>query len=522
MTTRPTVRASNGMVAAGHHLATSAGLAILREGGSAVDAAVAATAVCTVVLPGACSIGGDLFAIIYDASSREVSAYNGSGAAPAALDIARFGAEFPQSGPSLATVPGVVAAWGDLVEDHGRLGLERDLASAIAYADDGFPVSDALARAFRELWPKLERDVECLRVYAPRGNRPDAGAVLRQPELAASLRAVASAGAAAFYRGQLAEGIAAGIAAIGGVMTADDLAAHRTDRLRPLEVAYGGLRVFGQPPVSQGHVLLEELAIAEGLDLGSLPPGGAELVHRMVEIKKLAFADRDAFAGDPRAVDFDAWRLLEPDFVAARREAIGARASEHAEAGLFSVPANTTYLAVVDRDGNAASVILSVMHGFGAGVIVPGTGILLNDRASGFSLRAGSPNALAGGKRPVHTLNAVIALDGATPRLVFGTPGLHAQVQTNFQLAVSLIEHGLAPQEAIELPRWYHESGRALQTEARFPAETQRALAALGHEIVALDEWSGRTGGAHVIAIDPSGVLSGGADPRREGQAAGY
>ncbi len=510
------------MVAAGHPLATSAGLAILREGGSAVDAAVAASAVCTVVLPSACSIGGDLFALVYDARSREVTAYNGSGAAPAALDRGRFGAAFPETGPLLATVPGVVAAWADLVEDHGRLGLERDLASAIGYADDGFPVSAQVARTFAELWPKLERDVECLRVFAPRGRRPVVGAMLQQPDLAGSLRAVASQGAGAFYQGQVARRIAEGMAGIGGVMSGDDLAAHRTERLRPLEISYRGLRVFGQPPVSQGHILLEELAIADGLDLASLPPGSAELIHQMVEMKKLAFADRDSFAGDPRAVDFDAWRLLEPGFVAARRERIGSRATERVDAGRFPVAANTTYLCVVDRDGNAASVILSVMHGFGAATIVPGTGILLNDRVSGFSLNGESPNALAGGKRPVHTLNAVIALGGTSPRLVFGTPGLHAQVQTNFQLAVSLIDHGLEPQEAIELPRWFHESGRTLQLEARFPDETRRALAAKGHQVSPLPEWSSRTGGAQAIAIDENGVFAAGADPRREGQAAGY
>ncbi|HUG55856.1 MAG TPA: gamma-glutamyltransferase, partial [Candidatus Limnocylindrales bacterium] len=280
--------------------------------------------------------------------------------------------------------------------------------------------------------------------------------------------------------------------------------------------------VFGQPPVSQGHVLLEELAIAAGLRLGAQPWGGAELIHLMVETKKLAFADREAYAGDPRASAFDAAPLLDPAYAAARRRQIGQRAADRAEAGVLAGAAHTTYLAAVDRDGNAVSLIESVFSAFGAATIVPGTGILLNDRLSGFSLDPASPNALAPGKRPVHTLNTVIALEGSTPRFVFGTPGRHAQVQTNFQLAVGLIDFGLDVQEAIEHPRWFHQSGRTVQMESRFPEAVRRSLAGKGHEIALLPEWSETTGGAQAIAIDANGVFAGGADPRREGHAAGY
>jgi gamma-glutamyltranspeptidase/glutathione hydrolase len=521
VTTRPTVRAANGLVASGHHLATSAGLATLREGGNAADAAVAAAAVCAVVMPHRTSIGGDMFALTYDARSRDVTAYNGSGAAPHALEPESVGAAFPPHGASVATVPGLIAGLADLIADHGLLGLDRALAPAIGYAENGFPVSDVLAAAIAGEGDRLAHDEEAMRVFCPRG-WPHAGEMLQQPDLAAALRAIARDGADAFYRGDLGERFATAIAAIGGVIDRADLGAHRTDRPQPLALNYRGLHLFGQPPVSQGHILLEELAIVEGLDVRSLEWGSPELIHLMVETKKLAFADRDAHAGDPARVDFDARRLLNAEFVASRRRAVSAKASERTEAGSLMTPANTTYLAVVDRDGNAVSLIESVFSAFGAATVVPGTGILLNNRLSGFSLDPRSPNALSPGKRPVHTLNTVLALEGSMPRFVFGTPGRHAQVQTNFQLAVGLIDFGMDVQQAIEEPRWYHDSGRTLKMERRYPEAVRRALAAKGHEVAVLGDWDEITGGAQAIAIEPNGSFAGGADPRREGQAAGY
>ena len=522
MATRPTVRAANGLVASGHHLATEAGLAALRDGGNAADAAVAAAAVCAVVMPHRTSFGGDVFALVYDARSRDVTAYNGSGAAPQAIDRERFGDAFPRQGAILATVPGVVAGLADLASEHGRLGLDRALEPAIGYAEDGFPVSDTLAAAIAAEGERLADDQEAARIFGPRGRWPSAGEMLQQPDLAASLHAIATGGAEAFYRGELAERFAAGVDAAGGAIAPIDLAAHRTDHPEPIAIGYRGLRIFGQPPVSQGHILLEELAIASGLDLASLEWGGAELVHLMVEAKKLAFADRDAHAGDPAFVDFDARRLLGAEFVASRRRAVNAKASERSEAGSLMTPADTTYLAVVDREGNAVSLIESVFSVFGAACVVPGTGILLNNRLTGFSLDARSPNALEPRKRPVHTLNTVIVTDGSAPRFVFGTPGRDAQVQTNFQLAVGLIDFGMDVQRAIEEPRWFHESGRTLRTERRYPESVRRALAGKGHEIVLLDEWDHVTGGAQAIAIEPNGAFAGGADPRRKGYAAGY
>ena len=521
MTTRPTIRSVNGLVATDNHLATAAGIAALREGGSAVDAAIAAAAVCTVTQPHRTGIGGDLFALVYDARTREVQAYNGSGAAPGSLDLGSFPEGYPQDGPRITTVPGVLAAFADLIDDHGQLGLERVLAPAIQYAEEGFPVSEGLAEGFVDSGSRL--DEECARVFGPRGRFPRAGEILQQTDLAQTLREVVARGTAAFYGGDLGARFADGLGKMGGHVTLDDLAAHATDRPEPIAVTYRGMRVFGQPPVSQGHILLEELAIAEGLDMKEFPWGSADLVHQMVEIKKMAFADRDAYAGDPKHVRFDVERLFDGPFATSRRRAIPAKASERTDAGALAVLAtDTTYMAIVDRDGNAVSLIESVFSEFGAATMVPGTGIMLNDRLTGFSLDPASPNALAPGKRPIHTLNTVIALEGVTPRLVFGTPGRHAQVQTNFQLAVALIDHAMEVQRAIEEPRWYHESGRALKLESRFSEQTRKGLAAKGHEITAVGDWAEITGGAQAIAIDENGVFSGGADPRREGNAAGY
>lgn len=522
MAHRPTVHAANGAVASGHHLATAAGVAALREGGSAVDAAIAAAAVCAVVKPSATSIGGDLFALVYDARRREVVAYNGSGVAARSLDADAFRSGYPRAGARLATVPGCVAAWADMLAAHGRWGLDRALAPAIAYADEGFPVSALLAHAIAEHAALLAADPECARTYLPRGRAPRVGEILQQRDLAGSLREIARDGVDAFYSGALAERLASGIAALGGGIGGDDLAAHRTDTPEPISVERGGLRIYGQPPVSQGHVLLEELAIAGGLDLATMGWGTAELLHTMVEIKKLAFADRDAHAGDPRVVEFDPRRLLEASFVAARRREIGDHASDRAEPAALAVPGHTTYLAVADRDGNVVSLIESVFSEFGAATVVPGTGILLNDRVRGFAIDRRSPNTLAAGKRPVHTLNTVIALEGSTPRAVFGTPGRQAQVQTNFQLAVALLDFGMDVQAAIEEPRWYHEAGRTLKLESRFPDDVRHALASKGHEIELLAPWDRTTGGAQAIVIGENGVFAAGADPRREGIAAGY
>ncbi len=510
MPTRPTVRAANGLLASGHQLATAAGLGALREGGNAIDAAVVAAAVSCVVTPQRTGIGGDLFALVYEARSRTVTAVNGSGTSPAAVSLDTFPDGFPERGARVVTVPGVLGAWAELLDRFGTFDLARALAPAIAYAEDGFVVSDKLAHVIVENRDVLRADPGAAATLLPRGRPPRAGEVWMQPDLARSLRLVAEGGVDVFYRGELGARFVAALHGAGGILAESDLAAHRTDAKEPLAIDYRGLRVFVQPPVSQGHVLLEELAIVAADDLNALGWGSADLVHLMVEVKKQAFADRDAFAGDVSG--FDPHALLRGSHVRARRERVGGKAAEH-----------TTYLAAVDRDGNAVSLIESVFSEFGSAFVAPGTGILANNRLIGFSLDPASPNVLAPRKRPVHTLNTVLVTDGERPRFVFGTPGRHAQVQTNFQLAVGLVDFELDAQGAIDAPRWYHERGKRLFVEGRFSAEVCKALGAKGHQLELLPDWSEKTGGAQVVAIDPeTGTFAGGADPRREGYAAGY
>lgn len=507
------------MIATGHPLATAAGLEMLREGGTAADAAVTAAAVCCVTLPHRTAIGGDAFAVVYDSQVRSTHAYNGSGAAPAAIRADWFTAGFPPRGALLATVPGLPALWEDLCARHGRFGLKNALAPAIRLAEHGFPVSPGLVRAFSRWGERLAADTTGAAVLHPRRDwRP--GDVLRQPDLAASLRAIAEGGAAEFYSGELGGRLVQGIAIGGGVMSREDLALHRTEHAATLELAYRGWTIHVPPPVSLGFVLLEELAIIEGFDVRAHEWADPDLVHLMVEAKKLAFEDRDRDAGDPRSVDFDARALLHPTHVATRRAQIGDRA--RAPTITFGGATDTTYLSVVDGGGNAVSFIESIFHAFGAATMVPGTGILLNNRVAGFATDPRSPNVVAPGKRPMHTLNPVLVTENGRLRAIFGTPARDAQVQTNFQMAVSLLDFNHDVQGAIEHPRWRHDVGRVLQVESRFDNATCRALAARGHEIQRIEAWAEPTGGVQAIRVEPDGSLAGGADPRREGTAAGY
>ncbi len=519
-TTRPTVASREGMVASGHPLATAAALDVLRDGGTAADAAVAAAAVCAVVLPHRTSIGGDLFALAFDHRTGRVDAYNGSGAAPTSVRADLFPGGFPKGGVILATVPGCVAGWEDLLAGHGRFGLDRLLAPAIRIAEDGYRVSAGLADALSRWGAKFSGDPEGARLFLPGGRPLQAGDVLRQPDLAWSLRRIADHGAADFYRGELAERLVNGSSSLGGALTLDDMAQHATEKTQPLSIRYRDLSVLVPPPVSLGFVLLEELAILDGIDLSEREWGDAELVHVMVEAKKVAFADRDRAAGDPRLTGFDARDLLGTRAIAARRSRIGPFAADP-DAGIEAGATDTTYLAVVDRERNVVSLIESIFNAFGAAAVVPATGIVLNDRLAGFSLDPRSPNALAPRKRPMHTLNPVLVTQNGRPKGAFGTPARDAQVQTNFQIAVGLIDFDMDVQEVIEWPRWRHDTGRRLQLEGRAPVALREALAAKGHEVEMLEDWSTYTGGVQAIWIDDDGGLRGGADPRREGVAAG-
>ncbi len=533
-----TILATSGMVATAHPLASAAGLHVLQDGGNAMDAAIAASAVCNVVLPHLCGLGGDIFFLYYEAASGRVWGLNSSGSAPAAASrddfAARFGAQMPWTGPLSIGVPGAVAAYAVAAERFGTRPLHALFVPAIGYADHGFPIMPGLAGHLAAHADVLARHPASAAIFLPGGRPPAAGTRFANPALARSLWVVGQRGQAAFYEGELGERIVAALRDVGGLFTMDDWSSHRADLYRPpLATTYRGRTVYQTSLPSQGHILLEALNIVEGDDLAALGRDSAAAIHLLVEAKKLAFADRLAYAGDPAFVEARLDLLLSKRFAARRRAAIDPRRADPApRAGLPPERAGeTTYLCTTDRWGNACSWITSLSAAFGSGVVAGDTGILLNNRVGrGFTLEAGHPNVLAGGKRTMHTLTCFLVTADDRPWLVGGTPGGDGQPQWALQLLTKLIDHGLDLQGAIEAPRWTSFPGTdpinahhpfELRLEDRFAPAVVAELAARGHRVTLLGPWAGG-GVVQLIARDADGILRGGSDPRGEGQALGY
>jgi gamma-glutamyltranspeptidase/glutathione hydrolase len=535
---RSVVLARRGMVATDHPLASAAGLRVLEQDGNATDAAVCVAAVLGVVCPMMNGLGGDTFVTHYDAASRTVTTLLGSGAAPKAATPAWFAAHghtaMPPRGMLSPSVPGAVdamatalARWGS-----GRWTLEDLLAPAIHYAESGFPISERLASWFAESESVLRQYPSAARVFLPQDRPPAVGEIFVQRDLARSLQTVAAEGPRAMYEGPLANRIAGYMRQHGGLMGREDLAAHRSEIAEPVKAAYRDLVVHATPPPSQGFVLLEMLNILAGDDLGALPWGSADAVHLAVEAKKLAFADRLAYVGDPRFVANPLDRLLDPAYAKTRRAAIDpARAVDAAAPGAVPEAAgDTTAFAVADRHGNVAAWITSISSAFGCGEVVDGTGILLNNRAGrGFSLVPDHPNLIAPGKRTMHTLMAFVATRAGRPALAWATRGGDAQAQWGFQVLMNIAAHGLNVQDAVERPRWFsfpatdpHSVGSPfeLRMEAGFPAETYDALRRRGHRVITPRPG---IGGVQAIQVDAErGVYAGGSDPRADGCAIGF
>lgn len=526
-THRGVVVAGNGAVCASQPLSVGVGLGVLQRGGTAFDAAIAVSACQVVTEPYSNHLGGDAFALCYVAKTGEVVAFNGSGAAPAAATRERFGTNIPARGLQSATIPGLVDCWFTLHRRLGTVGVRELLEPALDYAEHGFPAGYRYARTFASLLaqdqPGHVRDA--VRTLTGLDAPPRPGEVIRQPDLAWSLGEIAAGGRDAFYAGSIAERLCAFSRANGGLFTDVDLAQHRTDVREPISTTYRGFTVYGQPPVSQGAILLEEMNLVEGYDLAQMGWGSPDAQHVMIEAKKLAFADRHAFLGDPRFVRPVVDELLSKEYASRRRGAI------RMEAAAESVPhgelqRDTTYFCVADREGNAVSFIQSVFHLLGCGVVADGTGILFNNRMTGFSLDPSSPNSLEPGRRPIHTLNTFLITRGRSLAYVGGTPGGHTQVQSNLQVIVNAIDYGMDPQSAIEAPRWEHGGSLGdldrLGIETRFPEATIAELARRGHRVEPLGPW-GHGSSFQLIAVDGrSGAFHAGSDPRCDGQAAGW
>ena len=505
-------RAPHGMIASVNPLASAAGLRVLQAGGNAVDAAIAAGAVLTVVEPLSGQLGGDAFLLIASAKAKTVTAINGSGAAPLASTLERFAGGIPESGWLAATVPGIVDAWRVALERHGTMAPAALFEDAIGYAEQGFPITARLARNLREFMQIAAAYPATMAVFFPDGRPPDEGSVLRQGDLARTLRSLAER-LDDFYRGPIAAAISQASARGGGLFSTGDFAAHRTDVLQPISTTYRGWTVLEQPPVSQGVILLIALNI---LETSEIPAEPAARVHLQVEAHKLALSERLRRVGDPRVSPVDLHEIVSKE----RARALAARIDTRRAAPLPLLAAgylDTTYLCVVDADRTVVSYIHSLYASGGNGVVADGTGILLNNRMRCFNLEADSPNQLAPGKRPMHTLNSWMLLRDGRPQIVGGTPGSFWQVQTNLQLISQLLDQGMALQGAVDAPRWTMGgptswSQAALSLEGRFGEETAAALRRYGHEVRQIGDWE--AGGAAQLIRLEGAMLSGAGDPR--------
>jgi gamma-glutamyltranspeptidase/glutathione hydrolase len=523
---RSGVMARHGMVATSQPLAAMAGLRALMQGGNAADAAVTTAAMLNVVEPMSTGIGGDCFALIYEAQSGQVTALNGSGRAPMAFSLAEAQRlkldAIPLTGPLPVTVPGTVSGWAALIERFGSLSLADCLAPAIATADEGFPVSERISAGWRNSTAKLCKDPEAARVYLP---APRPGQIHRQPDLASTLRSIAEGGAGAFYQGPLAESIAQCVQERGGYLTAADLAAHRATWETPIESSYRGVQVLEHPPNGQGLAALLALNILEIDDWIGTAYFDAGRWHTMIEAMRLGMADAAKYVADPAVAPAPLAALLSKAYAAGRRSTIRPDAAVELAAAGSPEHRDTVYLTAVDGEGNAVSLINSLYYGFGSGLVVPGTGICLQNRGACFNLEPGHPNALEGGKRPYHTIIPAMAMREGRLWLSFGVMGGFMQPQGHLQVMANMVDYGMDPQAALDAPRFRvdEKGSRRVFVESAVPVATRKKLSAAGHEISVEPTFSPGFGGGQIIAIDPeTQVLWGGSDPRKDGCAVGY
>ena len=536
-TGRPVTLAPRGVVTSPHALASQAGVDVLRAGGSAVDAAIAASAALAVLYPHMTGVGGDAFWLIYDAESHRVRHLDGGGRAAASADLAAFASrglsEIPYRGilPATVTTPGSVASWGAAHAAYGRVPLARCLESAIGYARDGYPVSARLAGWIVACAAELAPHPASAELFLPGGKSPRMGALLRNRGLARTLEAIAAEGPGGFYGGEVGATLARFAAAEGGFFTATDLERQDARWSEPLVGSYRGVTLVETPAPTQGFTVLEMLNLLQPFELHKRPLLGADAVHLMVQAKQLAYHDRDRHLADPRFVDVPIERLISKAYADARRPLIDPqRALPWDDVPSYgSLSGDTVFIASVDGDGNAVALIHSLYGVFGSAVVAGESGVVLQNRGAYFSLDPTHPNRLEPGKTPLHTLIASMAFHGERLWGVVGCMGADGQPQIHLQTWVNLIDHGLDIQQALEAPRWL--SGRfalgeprdTLHIEARFSAATIDELVRRGHLLDRWGDWNELAGHAHGILIDPaSGVRHGGSDPRSDGAAIGY
>jgi gamma-glutamyltranspeptidase/glutathione hydrolase len=526
---RPVIIGARGAVAANHPLAAQAGLLALRAGGNAVDAAVATAATLAVVEPMMSGLGGDGFYHVFDQRTGRAIVFNGTGPAPAAATPERYAGSIPRTGPLSVSVPGTVAGLGAMHRKYGRLPWRDLFAEAIEFARDGFGVTQAYSHFTDEYRATLMADPRSTATFLVGGKPPPLGAAIVQPDLAGTLEEIASDGAETFYRGRLARRLAAGLEGAGTLVSAADLEAFEAEQQGPIGIEYRGFTVLEAPPNSTGFVLLEELKILEHFDLAAMGLLSADAVHLMIEAKKLAFADRERWGADPRSVEAPFAELLSAEYAARLAARIDIRRAA-ATSSLAGSARDTTYFCTADDEGNAVSAVQSINSGFGSGVMAGDTGILLNNRMSYWHLEPGHPNRLRAGRRVRHTMNPPLVLKDGALWCVFGTPGADNQVQINLQILTAMIDFGLDPQQAAEMPRWTsnvpgqyanwpHDGEDALTIERRFPEEVRNELARRGHPVNTVGDLEGPCSVEIIRRDAATGMLLAGSDPRRDGWA---
>ncbi len=533
--TRSDVIAQNGIAATSHPLATQIALDILKKGGNAVDAAIAANAALGLMEPTGNGVGGDIFAIIWDAETKQLYGLNGSGRSPMDLTLDYFkenGYEsIPSHGPLPVSVPGTVDGWFEMHKRFGSLQMEEILDPAITYAEEGFPVTELIAyyldrsAAFMDEYPNFSD------VYMPGGKAPETGDVFKNPQLANTLRAIAEGGRDAFYEGDIARTMAGFIQEQGGFLSYEDLAAHQSEWVDPVSVNYRGVDVWELPPNGQGTAALQILQILEAYDFDTIPFGSPQHIHLFTEAKKLAFEDRAKFYADPDFADIPLDQLISDEYADERRELIDInKAAKTYDAGKLE-QGNTIYMTVADKAGNMVSLIQSNYRGMGSGMVPPGLGFMLQDRGEMFTLEEGHANVYEPGKRPFHTIIPAFITKDGNPWVSFGLMGGAMQPQGHAQIVMNLMDFDMGLQEAGDAPRIHHEGsseptgykmtdGGILQLESGFSYDTIRELMQLGHNV---GFTLGVFGGYQAIMYDEEkGVYFGASESRKDGQAAGY
>lgn len=536
----------NGMVTSPNYMASVAGLEVLQKGGNAVDAAIATAATMTVVYPQMTTLGGDNFWLIYNAKTKEVKALNASGRAgeKATIDFYKKKGfdKIPSRGYLAAnTVPGTVSGW-DAAYKYARANMSnpglpwKDLfSSAIMYAQDGFPVTPSLAR-WEEIntdpkdqeFRNLQRFEGFKKTYLkPDGSPYKVGEIMKLPELAQTFKLIADKGANEFYRGSIAKKIVADIEKNGGTLTMNDFEKHTADWVTPLTVDYRGYKAYNLPPNTQGMASLGILNVLNNIDVKSLGEGTADYYHVMVEATKQAFADRDKYLTDPK------FAKIPTDFILSKQHGKDQAARINMKTAAATVQpmdpkGDTVWIGVVDKDGNAVSLIQSIYHDFGSGIVPEGTGVLMQNRGSFFSLDPKHINHIVPGKRTFHTLNAAMLLKDNKPFLVYGTMGGEGQPQTQAAIATRVVDFGMYPQDAITAPRWLHgrtwgAASNDLKLEGRIDQATLDELKKRGHPVAKVDDFTDTMGHAGAIMIDPkTNARYGATDPRGDGLAVGY